>query len=162
MGALDFDASAFVKRPGGAANTAKLANPGRKLAGLANLAGVPSVPQSVRDGLNALGAGDPRGMSDDRWAVICADARRIGLESLEAEKALALGWDALDLFGWSPDGDGWEGLAVWARGRRCQIARFHENNRMVDLAFTRERDCRACWYREPVPEDARLLWHIGR
>jgi hypothetical protein len=160
MGALDFDVSPFVNKPALAANSAKFADPGGELAALATLAGVPAIPLYVRDGLSGLSARAPSGIPPKRWSAIGADAKRIGLESLEAEKALALGWDAMDLFGWSPSGEGWESLSVWARGRRCYVARVIEGGRAIDLAFTREPGRFAWWYRRSSPADTRTLWDV--
>jgi hypothetical protein len=80
----------------------------------------PSLPPSIVDGLAHLAnAPAPRLIVPDAWPIAVADALRLASDGW-AQKALALGWSDLDLFGAVPDRDGdpyADGLAVKLGGR---------------------------------------------
>lgn len=76
------------------------------------------LPRSVEDGLRLLPSmGAPRLASSEVWPQVVADALRLQSEGW-AEKALALGWKALHLWGAHIETPG---LAVWLCGRRIVL-----------------------------------------
>jgi hypothetical protein len=90
-------------------------------ANVPNVPNVPaSLPPSVVEGLAQLAnAPAPRLIVPDAWPVAVADALRIASDGW-ADKAFALGWSELDLFGAVPDREGdpdADGLAVKLGGR---------------------------------------------
>jgi hypothetical protein len=78
------------------------------------------LPPSIRQGLTWLAnARAPRLVVPDAWPIAVADALRLASDGW-AEKALALGWSELDLFGAVADRNGdpyADGLAVKLGGR---------------------------------------------
>ena len=57
----------------------------------------------------------------DNWRSVVVDAMKLARDGWAA-KAIALGWNAGDLFGIGPEDDwDFEGLAIWLRGRRIII-----------------------------------------
>ena len=79
-----------------------------------------NVPPDLRRGLVALKSmAAPRIVRSEEWPEVMSDALRLASDGW-ATKALALGWEPLDLFGAVVDRDGYNfdpGLAVWLRGR---------------------------------------------
>lgn len=138
----------------GAAKVAKAAKAEPTLATLAGLAGL---PPDLEDGLARLSQmATPRGVRAEPWTGVVADALRIASEGW-AERALGLGWNALDLFGavaassGDPDCDG---LAVKLAGRRLLAI-------SDSFATVEEGQGRAFLYRHGN-DGARLLWELGR
>jgi hypothetical protein len=95
------------------------------------------------------------------WFEVVQDAQRLVSEGW-AERALALGWTAGDLFGvGQQDSHDFAGLAVWLAGRRIVV---------IDetIAVARGDDGRAVFNRRSFGhgKDARqspvLLWQFGR
>ena len=85
---------------------------------------VPNVPQKllpgIRAGLVALKTmAAPRLVLPEVWPTVVADALTLAKDGW-ASKAMALGWDVLDLYGAVTGRDGYadaDGLAVWLAGR---------------------------------------------
>lgn len=117
-----------------------------------------SLPPSVVEGLAQMAnAPAPRLIVPDAWPVAVADALRLASDGW-AEKALALGWSELDLFGAVPDRNGdpyADGLAVKLGGRSilALCASF--------ATVTSGGTGRAYLYRGNN-ERAVLMWALGR
>lgn len=77
------------------------------------------LPDALREGLRRLAFRRPPTIQrPDVWQGIVSDAEYLARDRWAA-KALALGWDAHDLFGVGPDdSDQYESLAVWLDGRK--------------------------------------------
>ena len=116
------------------------------------------LPPSVRQGLAWLAdAPAPRLIVPDAWPVAVADALRIASDGW-ADKAFALGWSELDLFGAVPDREGdpdADGLAVKLGGRT--ILALCANFATVTSGGT----ARAYLHRGNN-DGAVLMWAIGR
>lgn len=95
--------------------------------------GIAPLPQSVVTGLGRLNGRPPPRFQDgsgrDAWRGIVRDALalarpdRVAGYSM-AERALSLGWDAKDLFGFHSDWKSWDdwcSLSIWARGRSVLV-----------------------------------------
>lgn len=110
------------------------------------------LPDDLRAGLNKLRVMiAPPITKPEVWPVIVEDA--VGIASGGwARMALALGWNPLDLFGCSPDGD-FEGLAVWLAGRRLVLVDERS-------AIVAEGDRRSVFNRRGT-EGAMFLWDLG-
>jgi hypothetical protein len=99
----------------------------------------------------------PMRVDGDAWAETVNNAIRIA-EQGWAEKALALGWSALDLFGGVADAEGdpyCDGLAVWLRGPRI-LALTAEGAIAEDGPRSRS------YFLPCRPPGAKLLWELGR
>lgn len=87
------------------------------------------------------------------WRQMVKDARGL-VEAGWGDKALALGWSEVDLFGIAKDQDGSLGLAAWLQGH--VITAMSDTWAVVRLPG----DCRR-YFNRPVP-GAVLPWEIAR
>ena len=116
-----------------------------------------SLPASIIMGLRRLRSmSEPRGVPGSVWSEIVSDACRIATDGW-AHQSLALGWDALALFGVdpSPDSHAWdESLAVILRGRSiCAVD---------DAAvYVRTDSGMHLFNRRSRPGLTKFLWEIG-
>ena len=83
--------------------------------------GTGSLPPSILSGVAALKGKACPSMCDPRaWRYACEAAAMLIARGF-AERALALGWSMLDLFGADPTGNHHaDGLAVWLQGRELR------------------------------------------
>jgi hypothetical protein len=108
------------------------------------------LPPDLRKGLDRLARmAAPALVEPDVWPGIVADALRLA-EDGWAEKAIALGWDPMHLWGahlYEP------GLAVWLRCRRIV---------MLDATHCAVSDRPGAWslfHKRPLPDGAMFLWY---
>lgn len=117
-----------------------------------------SLPSALLRGLKKLqSSGAPDISQPNLWPQVVSDAVRL-LEEGWVERALALGWSLLDLWGASPELGGnvdHEGLAVWLAGRRILL--LDQSSCTVRTGPNRW----SVFNRRPVP-GAVFLWEIGR
>ena len=116
------------------------------------------LPPSVRQGLTWLAnAPAPRLIVPDAWPMAVADARRIASDGW-AEKALALGWSELDLFGAVSDREGdpdADGLAVKLGGRTILAL-------CASFATVTSGGIARAYLHRGNNEGAVLMWALGR
>jgi hypothetical protein len=116
----------------------------------------PPLPPAIAEGLDRLAAMPaPRITQPAVWGETVADALRLWLGGW-AGQALALGWEPLQLFGYSPGGSSdLNGLAVWLAGRRIILlddrACIVVNGAQSRAIFTRRSAAGAAF-----------LWEMGR
>jgi hypothetical protein len=109
------------------------------------------LPDSIAAGLERLRhQATPRISQPKVWPEIVADALRLSSEGW-AQQALALGWEPIQIFGWSPERDG---VAVWLAGGAPMFTATSCTVRIGGGAYR-------CMDRRPMP-GAVLLWEIGR
>lgn len=114
------------------------------------------LPPEVLRGLTWLANAPPPARVDhERWPQTVADAKMIAADGW-ADKAMGLGWSALDLFGASTTGSEYgDGLAAWLRGR--SLLALAET-----WAVARDDHGNRHYFNRPRGEGARLLWTLGR
>ncbi len=116
-----------------------------------------ALPADIRRGLVKLGSAPaPRLRCPEVWPGVVADALRLANEGW-AERALALGWSAFDLFGAVAEIDGdpnGDGLAVWLAGRKLL---------MLDelCAVSCDANGSRYYFHRPRAPGAVLLWALG-
>jgi len=149
-----------IEAPGPGANSAASANsppaePQKAPIGTNGTNGA-ALPASIRSGLAALAkAPAPRLKQPEAWPAICADAQRLADDGWVAI-ALAMGWDAFDLFGAVSDPHGdpdANGLAVWLDGRKVLAI-------CGAFVVAMGSDGRA-YFNRRERKGARLLWTLG-
>ncbi len=117
-----------------------------------------SLPPSIVDGLARLtDAPAPRLIVPDAWPIAVADALRLASDGW-AEKALAMGWAQLDLFGAVPDREGdpyADGLAVKLGGRTILAL-------CATFATVSSGGAARTYLHRGNNEGAVLLWDLGR
>jgi hypothetical protein len=154
VGVVNFDPDAWLLRndtrnePAKVAKAAKVGSEQTQI--LATLAGLASttLPNSMTYGLIQLERMPaPRGATPEVWREVVSDAIRLRDDGWAAQ-ALALGWEPIHLWGWSPDRDG---LAVMLRERR--IALIDEASAIIDDGGK----SRVYYWARPMPA-AKLLW----
>jgi hypothetical protein len=115
--------------------------------------GETSLPDLITGGLHRLARlPPPRLLAPAIWPRIVADALRLQSEGW-AEKAFALGWEAMHLWGAHLREPG---LAVWLEGRRIVA---------VDAESCAVLDRPGAWslfHRRPIADEAVFLWEYGR
>jgi len=115
----------------------------------------PVLPADILAGLGRLKAEPgPRIANPAVWPEVVADACRLADEGWAA-KALALGWEALELFGASPavgGDDRLDSLAVWLGGRQLVLIGEHS-------AVVAEGRARSIFPRFD-PAGAVMLWEL--
>ena len=110
------------------------------------------IPADWRHGLDLLSErAVPIGATDERWAQIVADAKRIAA-SWGAE-IIAAGWSRADVFAFDP-ADERMGLAVRLRGRRLTAV-------TAGWATIQTETGAECFY-PGIPTTAALLWNFDR
>lgn len=116
-----------------------------------------ALPSYVRRGLMSLADAPAPGVRcSEAWQGVVADALRLANEGW-VERALSLGWTALDLFGAVTDHDGdpeADGLAVRLAGRK--VLAISDNFATVQDA----QNGRAYLYRRGSV-GTRVLWELG-
>lgn len=121
------------------------------------------LPADIAEGLERLSHYPAHRFRGDAeaWARVVDDAHALALGRW-AGKALALGWDAHDVFGIGKrDSLDFAGLAVWLGGRTIVVLN-------ADRAMVRDRGCMACFERggwghgRDASEPPVLLWQFGR
>lgn len=98
----------------------------------------------------------PLGAKRETWDRAVHNSMRL-FDTGWAEKALALGWSPLELFGCVPDPDGdpaGDGLAVWLQGR--PILAICETYAAVEDLGGRS------YYNRRQADGAVFIWNIGR
>lgn len=111
------------------------------------------IPSEVAHGLTLLASlPRPRVNASAAWAVAVSDSMRLVTEGW-ASKALALGWEPLQLWGITPDAPG---LAGWLYGRRIRL--LHAGSCTVQDEPGRW----SVFTARPVTEGCVFLWDYGR
>ena len=125
---------------------------GQSAPNVTNVTNVTSpLPHSLAVGLRRLQAMPAPGIArPEIWPEIVADALRLASEGW-AQQALALGWEPLQLFGWSSERDG---VAVWLAGG---VPMFTADSCMVRVKAGKFR----CMDSRPMP-GAIPLWELGK
>jgi hypothetical protein len=123
-----------------------------------NVPNVPaSLPPSITNGLNQLRKmAAPNLYRPERWPLVVSDALRLARDGWAA-KAMALGWDPLDVFGAVPDPHGepaGDGLAVWLAGRKLLAL-------TADYAVVDDVDGARSYFNRREQIGAVLLWSLG-
>lgn len=165
MGAINFDATEWLRADDAGGDHAKVAKPAKvsgdepapALATIATLADSPRLPAMIERGLDVLSrCSAPGGCDRAIWSVVVADALRLRDEGWAAT-ALAMGWTPEQLFGVDRDG---RGVARQLDGRPI-LALLSEGDAPGARAMFVLDDgggVRACLNRSTAP--ARMLWDL--
>lgn len=106
----------------------------------------------IADGVKLLASRRaPRIRRPEAWPQVVSDSLRIARDGW-ARTALALGWDPLELWGCTPDGQ-FEGLAAWLSGRR--LALIDDSS-----AIAAKGGQRFIFTRGPTPAGTIFLWNL--
>ena len=116
------------------------------------------MPSELSDGLRRLAIMPaPRLINPEAWPTAVSGALGLARDGW-AEKALTLGWPALDLFGAVPDPAGdpeGDGLAVWLSGRKVLVL-----DEMC--AVSGDANGGRFYFHRPRAAGAVLMWNLGR
>ena len=119
---------------------------------------IPELPAACADGLRRLRSMPrPRLVRPGSWPTVVSDALCLARDGWAA-KALALGWEPLDLFGAVPDsaGDPYsDGLAVWLEGRPVLAL-------TAEYAVADDGNGGRSYFNRMVRTGACLLWDLGQ